>query len=547
MKVLLFVALMVACVAGFGRNCDSPAGRMAKENPKKINFPTETAAIPVNYKVAFLGDVGSDYQQRDVLTYLKNWGAQVVVHSGDFEYLDNAALFESQLNEVLGPDFPYFTSIGNHDEYAWEGPGGHKERLTARMQRFGGDLNCTGDIGVNMACLWNGLYVVFSGVGTYGSGHEEFLDEAFSVNPSVWKIASWHKNQRLMQIGGKSDEVGWDAYDIARKHGAMIATGHEHSYCRSYMMSDFRNQLIANKDYPLRMEIGESFVFVSGVGGKDIRFWDETLRTNQWWASVGAADNGIIDGALLCIFNQNGNPRNAHCEQHDRLGKIWDSFDITTTLPDNKEELDQALTRFAEKASPCRNPFLEIPVSQGHHDMEEDAEGQLHCRSRAVNIGLRSERRRHSRSNAEIPVTKTISLRFDNVPLKKGGKIQQAFLQVYGAGANEKVTPKFVIRGSDFKGDFSCGRGSPKHQLATLPLTNATVTWEHEDEGWEIHTVWVSADLKEVISEIINQPGWEEGNPITLVLTGEGERSFYSFDKSPCFAPTLAIELEEQC
>src|SRR5216110_1631698 len=40
----------------------------------------------------------------------------------------------------------------------------------------------------------------------------------------VWKICSWHKNQRVMQVGGKADEMGWRVYETCKDHGAIIAT-----------------------------------------------------------------------------------------------------------------------------------------------------------------------------------------------------------------------------------------------------------------------------------------------------------------------------------
>ncbi len=50
----------------------------------------------------------------------------------------------------------------------------------------------------------------------------------------------------ILYTGGKADEVGWGIYDMCRQKGAIIATGHEHSYCRTYLMNNFEQQLIAS-------------------------------------------------------------------------------------------------------------------------------------------------------------------------------------------------------------------------------------------------------------------------------------------------------------
>ena len=463
-----------------------------------------------------------------MLNQVKTWGASFVIHSGDFEYENDPQLFEDNLNAVLGPDYPYFASIGNHDNIAWNG---HQQRLTARLQRFGGNLNCTGDIGINMACNWQGLFFVLSGVGTRGSDHETYIDNAFASSTAVWKIVSWHKNQRLMQIGGKINEVGWDAYDTARKHGAIIATGHEHSYCRSFMMSDYSTQQVANFDATLDLNVGESFVFVSGLAGKDIRDWNDNLVSNEWWAAYGASNNNIQYGALLCTFNINGDLRKAHCTYTDVNGKIWDDFDVSSSLPATREELDAQLRAFEAAKSPCKNEWIEVPISRGNGDvLENAATGELSCRSEFISFKEKS----------------TASLRFEGVPLKKGARIQHAHLQVYGSEADEH-TPFFLISGAKSGATPSCSQKSSLFQLSAMEPTSSFVTWTEEDEDWEIQNVWVSPDLKDIVSELVNAPEWESGNAITLNMFGQGNRAFHAYEESACLAPTLTIELEREC
>lgn len=53
---------------------------------------------------------------------------------------------------------------------------------------------------------------VLSGVGTMGDNHPQFINKAFTQFPAVWRGCSWHKNMKLMQLGGKSDETGWAVY-----------------------------------------------------------------------------------------------------------------------------------------------------------------------------------------------------------------------------------------------------------------------------------------------------------------------------------------------
>ena len=129
-----------------------------------------------------------------------------------------------------------------------------------------------------------------------------------------------------MQVGGKSDEVGWEAYDICREAGAIIATGHEHSYSRTHLMSDFENQEIASTDTTLVLEPGKTFAFVNGLGGQSIREQDDELAAKAWWAAVYSEDQDANYGALFCDFNYNEVLGAAYCYFKDIDDNLVDEF-----------------------------------------------------------------------------------------------------------------------------------------------------------------------------------------------------------------------------
>jgi len=116
---------------------------------------------------------------------------------------------------------------------------------------------------------------------------------------ALWRICSWHKDQRLMQVGGKGDEVGWGAYETCRQGGAIIATAHEHSYARTHLMDNTQTQHVASTSNTLQIEAGKTFVFHSGLGGKSIR---EQVCEGPWWTSIYTSDQGANYGALFCYL-----------------------------------------------------------------------------------------------------------------------------------------------------------------------------------------------------------------------------------------------------
>jgi len=83
------------------------------------------APVTANLTIAFLGDQGLGGDAEAVLQLIHDEGADAVIHAGDFDYQDDPAAWEAQIDAFLGPDFPYFASMGNHDERKFFDPGGY--------------------------------------------------------------------------------------------------------------------------------------------------------------------------------------------------------------------------------------------------------------------------------------------------------------------------------------------------------------------------------------------------------------------------------------
>ena len=69
--------------------------------------------VPPNLTIAFIGDQGLRADSRAVLALVRD-RADAVFHQEDFDYSDNPQAWEDQINQILGPNFPYFASVGNH-------------------------------------------------------------------------------------------------------------------------------------------------------------------------------------------------------------------------------------------------------------------------------------------------------------------------------------------------------------------------------------------------------------------------------------------------
>ena len=294
------------------------------------------AQTPPNFKVAFIADQSFEPAARAVASLILSEGAHAVVHSGDFDYEDNPAAWEDSLNVWFGVDFPYFASVGNHDDFRLRGPGGYQEFLQARLNRLG--IAWSGDLAVNSHLIYGGVLFVLTGPDVEGSGHDLYIRDVLARSLPIWRVCSWHKNMRLMQVGSKSDETGWGVYEESRLGGAIIATAHEHSYSRTHLLSSMMNQVVADTSDTLHItrddpatapDEGRSFVFVCGLGGQSIR---AQILSSPWWASIYTSTQNANFGALFAVFHAGGDPRLAHFYFKSIDGLVVDDFYVRTDI-----------------------------------------------------------------------------------------------------------------------------------------------------------------------------------------------------------------------
>ena len=311
----------------------------------------QTQSIP-ELRVAFIADQGLGPNAIAVLELIKDEGARMVLHQGDFDYEDDPDKWDKQISDVLGSDFPYFASIGNHDVKKWGllipipdplpdlefGWGGYQEKLYDRLKK-NPDAICIGNLGVKSSCTYQGLFFILAAPGLKNLDHDSFIEKQLSDNDFIWKICSWHLTMSAMQIGKKQNDTGWEVYEACKNNGAIIVTGHEHSYSRSKTLIDFENQIVDpewSEPGKLRVKEGASFVVVSGLGGKSIRSQDRCFPTsypndcNEIWASIYTSNQDANYGALFCTFYVQGEPNKAYCYFKNIDGKIIDEFSVTS-------------------------------------------------------------------------------------------------------------------------------------------------------------------------------------------------------------------------
>lgn len=297
---------------------------------------TGTGSGVSEVKVAFIGDSGNGSAFGKVLDLVKAEQVDGVIHNGDFDYGLDPDGFFATVDGKLGASFPYFASVGNHDAPAWDT---YAPYVTAHAQAAGVTFDDPNLLDQKFAFTWKGVHIVFVGENGNNADFAAFIDEQF-VGPSepAWRVCGWHKNQKAMQIGGKGDEMGWGVYEACRAKGAIVTTGHEHSYERTKTLINMTDQVVdptCNDVDTACLAPGKTFAVVSGLGGVGIRDQERCLPTappygcKGEWASIYASDQGATYGALFIVFNDGGDPSKARGYFKNVDGAVIDSFDVT--------------------------------------------------------------------------------------------------------------------------------------------------------------------------------------------------------------------------
>jgi hypothetical protein len=550
LSAILLFSIFSTCHS-FGTLCGLNGNDPYAFQSPEVAFDNMPKSVVRNLKVAMIGDQG--YQGRSqgaqnpvaVLKMIRNWIGNndgFVIHAGDLEYRSNPDAWIEQVDAHLPSSIPYFITIGNHDIENGQWPS-YQRRVRARYERSGVTRFCSGDIGVNEFCMYKGIHFVLSGAGTRGSGHEAYIDSAFNQHPAPWRICAWHKNQRHYQVGRKTNEVGYGVFDTCRRQGAMILTGHEHSYSRSKLMRSFANHEVSTQA-ELRLREGRSFVMQQGMAGRGIRAFDTEgrrndigvlgrMRDNPWFASSAALGSRHPEsrqeldyGATLCTFNINGDPTRAECEFRDINGNVWDKYTVRTNLGSSRmaDEFDEVDDDYYPEMRDCEIPaFLEFPILSGEDDVTLDA-GSM----RVLNP---SSTKHHLSAVAGHSTVTQLTFRV-NIPA--GATVRHAYLQGFGESPD---APEDIEEGTAVSNIEISGRSD-----------GPVVYWLDDDiDDFESGEVWISPDLHFLVNDLL-ETGLTN-NTITLTLTGRGqdEHNILSYETSPCVAPTLVVELEPMC
>ncbi len=114
----------------------------------------------------------------------------------------------------------------------------------------------------------------------------------------------------------------------------------------------------------------------------------------------------------------------------------------------------------------------------------------------------------------------TAGMRFQNIPVPQGSRIDSAFIVVH---SHEAKTAEDVARLTIYGDNTDDAETFTEDQLIDArPSTDAQVEWT-VDEPWGLWTPHRTPDLTPIVQELVNRDGWKAGNSIAFVFLGEDQ------------------------
>jgi len=188
------------------------------------------------------------------------------------------------------------------------------------------------------------------------------------------------------------------------------------------------------------------------------------------------------------------------------------------------------------EAGTARDFLAELPklrfTHDGHDDAEEYGDGEM------ILGGYGLQLIHHPKLGDQV-----VGIRFRDIPVPQGAQIKRAYVQftAYREDAGSEKTD--LVLHAELAANAKAF-GDVRHNITSRRKTAASVKWS--PEPWTVGGVRSekqrTPDLSSLIQEVVDQPDWQKGNSLALVISGSGRRSAESWDGGWSGEPMLYVE-----
>ncbi|HJS59092.1 MAG TPA: hypothetical protein VKA01_13405, partial [Vicinamibacteria bacterium] len=174
----------------------------------------------------------------------------------------------------------------------------------------------------------------------------------------------------------------------------------------------------------------------------------------------------------------------------------------------------------------------EVRISFGADDAEERVNGKVALGNNDLEMVNSTE--------GGVTGDQTVGLRFRGLPVEQGSTITNAYVQ-FQADETQSGATTLTIQGQ--AADNAPVFVNANFNISSRPRTSASASWS--PAAWIVGQAGPAqrtGNIASVIQEIVNRPGWANGNSLVLIVTGTGKRVAEPFEGSAVGAALLHIE-----
>jgi len=175
--------------------------------------------------------------------------------------------------------------------------------------------------------------------------------------------------------------------------------------------------------------------------------------------------------------------------------------------------------------------MVESTISASSDDAEEWNDGTVQLISHDLELTYNLK---------DMKLDQIVGLRFNGIALPQGTTIRSAYIQ-FVARNDESDPCSVTVRVEQV--DNAVTYADAANNLSSRNMTTTSVRWDPpawrgDDSGSPQRT----ADLKDLVQEVVNRSGWADGNSLSFIMEGNGTRTAMSYDGDITRAPVLRVE-----
>ncbi len=181
------------------------------------------------------------------------------------------------------------------------------------------------------------------------------------------------------------------------------------------------------------------------------------------------------------------------------------------------------------------NSILEYPIIDANDDGKqfESSQGWMNLNAPIIYM-------------TQSPSSEYVGLRFQNIEIPQGAQINNAHIQFSNASENESSGLADLLVYGENTGNASPFDLNTANNIFDRVSTDATANWSPPD--WQIlNSTGINErtpPMTDIIQEIVDHDDWAAGNAMSFVISGTGQRVFWTYDGNTNLAPKIIIEAE---